>query len=383
MNNLFLFFFQYILIKIAFEQDKNYCDLNHECDNCEICGQDTNNFCSCNFYNAYCKNSDSNNFTISTDFLYSYDGCKKSNNNNNENICGKSNIDIDIGTSKKINFKSSYNANFLCFYNVKKTKNNNNDINILIKKEGEEIKNINMHLISYYNYGQIKVISYMNLLVISKSFELKEPNTEKISVYIDIPNGRVMDDVSITFSMDNSTIKKVTYVTSSNTNKIIIFITVLSSLVLIIIIIILCLIKNICSKKTYIQNGISNNSITKNSNNNSLINKNKEEMNNLFKTKIIPITYIKNNTVNDCYKCTICLEDFIDGSSVIIITECNHSFHFECFKNWVFKNIIFPKCPNCNKPILDPNKNNQININEISNSMNSTIIENNANITIN
>ena len=377
MNDLFFFLFQYILIKITFEQEKNYCDLNQECDNCEICGQDTNNYCSCNFYNAYCKNSDSNNYTINTDFLHFYDGCIKS--NNNENICGKSNVDIDIGKFKTIYFKSSYNANFFCFYNVKKIKNNNNDINILIKKEGDKSLDINMHLIEYYNYGQIKVISWMHLLILSNSFEVTEPDLEKISVYIDIPNGRVMDNVSITFSMENSTIKKITYVTSNNTNKIIIFGTVLGSLALIIIIIILYLIKKFCGKKRSNQNRASNYEITRNMTNITLINKNKEEMNNLFKTKIIPIIYIKNNTINDCHKCTICLEDFIDGTSVIITTECNHSFHFECFKKWVFKNINFPKCPNCNKPILD----SKINITEISNTMNSTFIRNNVNSTIN
>ena len=380
MNILFFFFFKFILIKITLQQEKKYCDLNQECDNCKMCGQDINNYCSCSFYNAYCKNSDSNNYTINTDFLHYYDGCTKS-NNNNENVCGKSNIDIDIGISTTIFIQRSNNANFFCFYNVKKLKNNNNDINIIIKNDGDNISlNINMHLIIYYNYGQIKVISWMNLLVISKSFELKESNAEKISVYIDIPNGRVMDNVSITFSMDNATIKKITYVTSSNTNKIIIFATVLGSLALIIIIIILCLIKKYCGNKTSNLDRTSNYDDTnRNIANLSLINNNKEELNKLFKTKIIPKTYIKNNTVNDCYKCTICLEDFMDGSSIIITTECNHSFHFECFKNWVFKNIIYPKCPNCNKPILDT----KINITEISNTMNSTFIRNNVNSTIN
>ena len=362
MNNLFFFLFQYILIKITFEQEFNYCDLNQECDSCEICGQDTKNYCSCNFYNVYCKNNNSNNYTIYTDFLHNYDGCIKK--NNNENVCDKSNVDIDIGKSKTINFKSSYNENFFCFYNVKKIKNNNNDINILIKKEGEKSLNINLHLIAYYNYGKIKVISWMNLLIISNSFELKESDIEKMSVYIDIPNGRVMDNVSITFSMENTTIKKITYVTSSNTNKKIIIGTVLGSLGLLIIIM-LCLAKKYCGKKMPNQNIDSNNEITRNMTSISLINNNKEEMNNLFKTKIIPTTYIKNNNINDCYKCTICLEDFIDGTSIIITTKCNHSFHFECFKDWVFKNINFPKCPNCNEPILD----SKININNISNNI--------------
>ena len=48
------------------------------------------------------------------------------------------------------------------------------------------------------------------------------------------------------------------------------------------------------------------------------------------------------------------MEKLMDNTSIIIITKCNQSFHEKCFKNWVYKNIICPKCPNCNYLLLGP-----------------------------
>ena len=94
----------------------------------------------------------------------------------------------------------------------------------------------------------------------------------------------------------------------------------------------------------------------------SLINANKEKLDLMFKNELIPKIYNKNNVTNDCYNCTICMENFVDNSSKIVTTKCNHSFHEKCFKNWAFKNIINPKCPNCNYLILGPQDSNFQNI---------------------
>ena len=31
---------------------------------------------------------------------------------------------------------------------------------------------------------------------------------------------------------------------------------------------------------------------------------------------------------------------------------CKHIFHYECLKDWLNKNILMPKCPNCNYNVL-------------------------------
>ena len=86
----------------------------------------------------------------------------------------------------------------------------------------------------------------------------------------------------------------------------------------------------------------------------NIVNSNKTKVDDLFKTELLPTIYNKNNVINDCYNCTICMEDFIDNSSIIVKTKCGHIFHEKCFKKLIYKNIICPKCPNCNYLILGP-----------------------------
>ena len=81
--------------------------------------------------------------------------------------------------------------------------------------------------------------------------------------------------------------------------------------------------------------------------------------------------------------CTICLEDYKNNSEVIYLF-CKHIFHFKCLKNWLDKNILMPKCPNCNYNVLiggapadlNFNFNNQINE---DNYLGNIITENNQN----
>ena len=80
---------------------------------------------------------------------------------------------------------------------------------------------------------------------------------------------------------------------------------------------------------------------------------NKEKIYNLFQKEMSMKIYIKNNVINSCYKCNICNEYFINNSSLIITTKCNHTFHAKCIKNYIYTNIICPKCPIYNYPFLD------------------------------
>lgn len=54
--------------------------------------------------------------------------------------------------------------------------------------------------------------------------------------------------------------------------------------------------------------------------------------------------------------CTICFDEY-NSSSNVCLTECKHVFHYECIKSWLTKNLLNPKCPNCNF-ILLPDVNN-------------------------
>ena len=375
MNYLVCLFLLEILIDFSCEQNGNYCDMDKDCDTCVICGKNTNNYCACNFYNVYCRNSKLNAYTILSDFLFSYDGCLK-NNYENEDICGDSNQSIDIGIYNQITFKSTSQRNFVCFYNIKKIKNNNNDINILLTKDSDEPINFNIHLVIYYNYDKIKISSRINCLSSSNHLEIIESEAERISMYVDIPDGKNMDKISIIFGMDNTEEKIISKKKSKNVNDIVIYGSILGIFCVFLIVFIICLYKK-CKKvknlnlnkdnqiKTITQTQTQNQSQTEirpEISKISMIKNNKVKIDDMFKGELKPKIFkkLKNGSNdNDCLNCTICLEKFKEGLSLIVDTKCQHRFHYKCFKNWIYKNILVPKCPNCNLPILDTeNKNN-------------------------
>jgi hypothetical protein len=71
---------------------------------------------------------------------------------------------------------------------------------------------------------------------------------------------------------------------------------------------------------------------------------NKEKIENLFK-KLNNNKYKKGLYNTDC-KCTICSENFTEENFIIKLV-CNHIFHLNCFKFWLFIHIEDPKCPIC------------------------------------
>ena len=94
----------------------------------------------------------------------------------------------------------------------------------------------------------------------------------------------------------------------------------------------------------------------------------------MIKNELRPIKYKESsNEFKD--SCSICLEEFIPKSSDITVLHCKHIFHHMCIKDWLNKNLLHPKCPNCNYNIIDkefaktddkPISNNYQNINNYS-----------------
>lgn len=102
--------------------------------------------------------------------------------------------------------------------------------------------------------------------------------------------------------------------------------------------------------------------------------KNTKKLNKLFETKLAEHPYKKEYNQYGG-GCSICLENF-NKKSKVSITSCSHVFHYKCIYEWLFKNILCPKCPNCNNEILNDPKNNEDNIN------NNNIIDNERILTI-
>jgi hypothetical protein len=82
------------------------------------------------------------------------------------------------------------------------------------------------------------------------------------------------------------------------------------------------------------------------------LNENKKKLLILFKSILRPQEYTKTHKKIYSQKCTICYEDFELYLSVVSITPCQHIFHYRCLNNWLNKNIMNPKCPNCNLDLM-------------------------------
>ena len=110
------------------------------------------------------------------------------------NICGESNININIGDNKTIYFQSYSNLNnIICYYNIKKIVNNNNDILITMRKRGNKNILFNAYFVVYYNNDKIKISSLNSLLYYSNIYQINEELVEKISLYIEIIDGNNID----------------------------------------------------------------------------------------------------------------------------------------------------------------------------------------------
>lgn len=364
---LILCFVIIYIIKIISSQEQNYCDLNHNCNSCTFCGVDTNDYCSCNFYNGYCLTSENGDKDFSSNFLLKYDGCLT--NNANRNVCGSSDVSVKNGETTYINFISTSQTNFVCYYLIKPEKNSNK-IEMSINKNGNQNQNFNLYIITY-QVNSSPVLTSLGSSSINNNIQITKSNIEKLSIYFDVSDGQNLDKMSLSFLYNENSDETTTVTTSkssgkSNTGLIIgIIVGVVALIVIIIVSVVLC---KRCRKKRKKNLNINNSSVINNMNNSTLtpqymavIRSNREKLEYLFKNELKPKLFNKNKIGID-NKCTICMENFINNSSVIITTKCNHSFHEKCFKNWSFKNIINPKCPNCNYFILGPPENNLENI---------------------
>ena len=88
----------------------------------------------------------------------------------------------------------------------------------------------------------------------------------------------------------------------------------------------------------------------------SIIEINTQKIEKLLKSTLLPIKYYKYLGVkngNPSSLCTICIEEFKEGKSKVSFTPCQHVFHHKCLKDWLMKNVLNPKCPNCNYNLLE------------------------------
>ena len=91
-----------------------------------------------------------------------------------------------------------------------------------------------------------------------------------------------------------------------------------------------------------------------------LENENKLKIKYALKHSLKGKKYNKKYGEKDGNTCTICIEDFKENKSNVSITPCKHIFHYKCLSNWLNKNVMNPKCPNCNNNLIQDIKDSDI-----------------------
>ena len=89
-------------------------------------------------------------------------------------------------------------------------------------------------------------------------------------------------------------------------------------------------------------------------------NENKLKIKFALKHSLKPKRFLKKYGTKDGNTCTICIEDFKEKVSKVSITPCKHVFHYQCLSNWLVKNVMNPKCPNCNYNLIQNVKDSDI-----------------------
>jgi len=350
-NNFYFFILFNILLRFSTE---NICDKTEYCSNCTICGKDINNYCSCIFNNAFCKNVEGN-YNFLSDFLFSYDQCKNKLTEYN-NICGSSDINLEIRKNKTIKLSVNTSKDILCYYNVKNINNHNNNLHINIKKESHNYLDLSIYFVYYLIDNNMKISTISNIKGTSNFYyNINESYVESLSVYVSIQEAENVNDISIDFYEEANYITKISHQVNSDSIIKIVMIIITSVIGVIIIILIILIIRKYRCKKFINQNSdnVNNDEHHKKSSYSDIEKRNKEIMTNLYMNELSPKIFYEKDFMNEIHKCTICLENLKEGSSFVTTTKCGHKFHFNCFKNWIEKNIISPKCPNCNKPIIN------------------------------
>jgi len=383
----YIYFFLILnIIILSISQYVNYSDLN----DCNICTylEEKEYYCYCKFYNDYCLNIINN-----CHMFYSY----------TKQICEESNLNCYSTNNSTFIFQDTTNNNSIniSFLQEKELPKFHLFLNIFdnnkINKEILSNINITINDIQYFKYDESRAYILFNIFCKNNDYlnelslilsvlhfnvtgeeESNETDIPIILASINLTKSKI-DNISDT-TIDNETENK------NKTKKIVAIIFIVIGGFIIIIFIFLIIAKLTKNRVNNNLNETSNNNIKNAQEYLNIMNENKAKIDNLFKTELLSKLYNKNNTIDNCYNCFICKENFEDNSSIVVTTKCNHTFHKLCLKNWVYKNILCPKCPVCNYLLLGPESEIKIDNNNIPNLFNYITYQtetNNSTTTIN
>ena len=374
MNLIFIIFIL-ILFELSFGQNLSlYCDKFQDCENCTLCHEVNKDYCSCNFNNGYCIYGDGVYF--SKEFLQHYDGCIKS-NGNSTNACENSEIELNNGETT-IQISSTFSPNVLCYYNFKYLGSNNVNMSITLQRRSIQYPKFYLYIMNYIN-DDIVIYTYQSFD--TTDYELINIEAKKISLYIDILDPFLSEGLLLKFSIKNHL--KVNDKKDSGKKKGLIIGIIIGIIALVIITIVIIILIRRRKKNKTVNKAISHSSMYSNSNvpnieidNTKKINE--EKLNKFFQKK--KTIYKKKNDIKNCDRCFSCKKYFLENS-IILTTDCNHTFHLNCLKEYVSKKINRPKCPYCKSPLFGSDIENVLQKNNITSKLN-VIDETNNNINV-
>ena len=340
------------------------------CSTCIMCGLESSPQCNCNWDNIEKKCS--TNLTNSLSKWY-----KELKN------CDKTNEQLTYCSTKT-------------YYTIDDFSDDN--IQILINKDSNNIYGKYFVYCLYEFYDEKQQYSYeISIRFNSEIIAFERPkiaisyyaeqdgqmkgNEEEISNDYDISLTKVYNLNFMVLLKSQYTLSPITLIITKTSNiKAKLFVTLLVGFIfLILIFTIICCTTNYLNKRTReqlrllrVQRDLENFQqmnqlqVVKSGVDQDLLKKqNTEKLNRLFETTLVEHSYKKEYNQYGG-GCSICLENF-NKKSKVSITSCSHVFHYKCIHEWLFKNILCPKCPNCNNEVLNEkeNKDNNININNV------------------
>ena len=342
MLYIYFLFFPYSILA------SDYCSSIQDCYNCSISAND-NTLCSWSSSSCHTNRTRTARYSSSSEWWTYFTSCNDTDSNIiHNNYCG----DIDKAiTNKEDNvtialpsINGEYGTkNILCKYIIKNDLKSNN---IAI-----ELKNkINLSFMMYINIF-LNNDQTISKIIENDNFNMILDKVEQVEVYY---------YSSRSFS---SSPFEISVYTKEKKNNLSLYIAI-GIIVLACIacsIFIYCFSKRL-SKRPPQENG-GNSEQNKKNEADLIKEQNKKKIEFLLSSSMKPETYSDylinkkndNEEIEVMTACTICLEDFKNGSQVIE-TPCYHLYHAKCITNWLYKNVMHPKCPNCNYNLIEIKK---------------------------
>ena len=354
--NLFLIIFLSLIVFSSTGDDSKICSFDIDCNDCNFCGEKTQNYANCNYDNLFCKGEDQ--YYFSSRLKSEYDIFFRKDEEINS-FCGKGEVELNLEKESitildinKNNFPKGKSVHCLySFNNLEKYKMR--EPSIIFGINNKLSNNINIKIIiEHTNADEEKMQKLITIEDFENNiYEESLEDSEELLMFIDFINLDFEGDENIEIKYIAN--KKIYYI---NLTSYILYAIIALAFLIILIVLLIKIFCPKCSKKTS-QNNNQARQIDSNRNQNLenvVIVTQKDIENEIMKKKInLSKKALKNDIFSDKLiqkygnSCSICLEQFIIEKSEISITPCEHIFHMACIHKWIESNGSNPYCPNC------------------------------------